>query len=80
LGTHTFFWDLLRGFAPSVLLCIWMIASITLLCCALAGYLEVWSLSDQQAGPTASLFVTNWFFYLNASVSIMTLFGLLLYI
>jgi hypothetical protein len=65
-----------------VLLIVFAIAGTALLLCAVAGYVDVWRAYQDDSFTTReqSMFVSNWFFYLNALVCFSAMLGLILYI
>jgi hypothetical protein len=74
--------DAIGHMASYVLLGVGGLASIVLLFCALLNYLGAWRLGGQEyeAAQGNWLFVSNWFFYLNAFVCLISMLGLILYI
>ena len=66
-----------------LLLAVLIFAALALLCCALAGYIDAWrdsadDPSDMLSTKEEPLFVSDWFFYLNALLCLIALLGLIL--
>ena len=66
-----------------LLLVLFATASIAMLCCALSIYIEVWKMTNhpeyRRERSICSVFRSNWFFYMNASVSVISLICLIMF-
>jgi hypothetical protein len=68
-----------------LLLGVLFFAAIALFCCALSGYIDAWrdSADDPPEAPRApdkSLFVSDWFFYLNVLLCLVSMLGLIFFL
>jgi hypothetical protein len=73
------------GGVARMLLAVLLFASIALLCCVLAGYVDAWREHDDTAvrdRPFGDepLFISNWFFYLNVFLCFVSMLGLILFL
>jgi hypothetical protein len=63
-----------------MLLVVFMLASLAMFSCAVAEYFDTWRPDRQGAqggeAAKASLLRSDWFFYFNALLSFMSMFGL----
>jgi hypothetical protein len=72
------------GGVARMLLAVLVFASIALLCCVLAGYVDAWrDHDDDTAGrdrpfDSEPLFTSSWFFYLNVFLCFVSMLGLIL--
>jgi hypothetical protein len=62
------------------LLGVFAFSAMVMTCCSVAGYINVWrGYSGHPDFSTRSMLLADWFFYLNASLCLMSMLGLILF-